>query len=82
MCRDCVKRRHGNPGTLRRVTPPCGHVHHARFKSSGQAQINQATAKLAGSETCIVCVPDGGSKAKLKPTKSWKKKGWKIEEMP
>ena len=66
------------------MTPPCGHVHHALLKvSSRQCVLNQASANLARSETCIFCVPDGGWKANLKPTRSWNnKKGWTIEDMP
>ena len=64
------------------MTPPCGHVHHALFSGAGRGRLNQVSAQLAESETCIVCVPEGGSKANLKPTRSWEKKGWKIEDMP
>jgi hypothetical protein len=68
------------------VTPPCGHVHHALFSGVGPGvgRLNAVSAQLAESETCIVCVPAGGSTANLRPTMSWNKskKGWKIEDMP
>ena len=66
------------------MTPPCGHVHYALFKkSSGQCPLNQASTKLARSETCPGCVPTTGSRANLKPTFSWnEKQGWKLEHMP
>ena len=60
-----------------------GHVHYALFRaSSGQCLLNQASAGLAGSATCIDCVPEGGSLCNLKPTRSWNKQGWMIEDMP
>ena len=80
------KRHHGKQSELIfRVTPPCGHEHHALFRlSNTDCVLNLASAKRAGSETCATCVPPGGAKNRLKPRKCWntKKSGWKVEDMP
>ena len=71
------------PQHARHMRARPGHVHYALFRaSSGQCLLNQASAGLAGSATCIDCVPEGGSLCNLKPTRSWNKQGWMIEDMP
>ena len=77
-------RHHGEPSVTIKVTPPCGHVHHALFrKSSGDCVLNLASAMRAGSEACDACVVPGRVRDHLKPRLSWNSKpGWKVESMP
>ena len=69
---------------LIKVTPPCGHVHHANFRrSSRNCVLNLASAERARSETCDVCVPPGPASTRLKPSRGWNKlEGWLLEDMP
>ena len=78
-----ASRAHGESSKCIKVTPPCGHEHHALFRpSSGDCVLNPASAERAGSETSAVCVPPGLVSTRLKPRKGWNsREGWKVEDM-